>query len=206
MIQAVVFDLGEVLASPPDLLPMLAERLVVPVDDLAPLYWVGRDAYDTGADDAAYWAPLLEALDRPTDAEFMDEIALLDAGIWTGLRPDARQLLRDCRHAGRQVAVLSNSPHAMQVMADRAPWREDLDRLFISASYGVVKPDPEIYRLVTDDLRLPTERIAFVDDRPANVDAAAAEGWQAHLFVSDDDTRAWLERLGVLLPRANPQP
>lgn len=201
MIQAVVFDLGEVLSSPPDLMERLAAKLEVDAEALRPLYWIGRDNYDGGADDAAYWAPLLEALGRPTHQEFMDELALFDAGIWAGIRPDAAQLLRDCRYAGRQVALLSNAPHAMQVMAEHAPWRADLDRVFISATLGLVKPDARIYRLVTEELRLPAGNIAFVDDRPANVEAALAEGWQGHLFVDDADTRDWLVGLGVLTPQ-----
>jgi 2-haloacid dehalogenase len=30
---------------------------------------------------------------------------------------------------------------------------------------------------------LPPERLFFIDDNPANVAAAAARGWQAHLFT-----------------------
>ena len=52
------------------------------------------------------------------------------------------------------------------------------------------------------DLELEPGEIAFIDDKQANVDGALAVGWHAHLWVSDADTRAWLETLGVLRPRA----
>lgn len=50
------------------------------------------------------------------------------------------------------------------------------------------------------DLELEPGEIAFIDDKQANVDGALAVGWHAHLWVSDADTRAWLETLGVLRP------
>lgn len=198
MIQAVVFDLGEVLASPPSLFPVLAQRLQVDPAEVAALYWRGREGYDSGSDDAAYWAPFLEALDRPADDDLMDDLALLDAGLWSQLRPSAHQLLRSCRAAGVTVAVLSNSPHAMQVMAERSGWRRDIDHLFISATLEVMKPDPRMFALVTQALAAPAESIAFIDDKQGNVEAALAAGWHAHQWVDDATSRDWLTGLGVL--------
>lgn len=198
MIRAVVFDLGEVLASPPSLLPKLAERLGTTVEQLAAHYWTGRRAYDAGEPADRYWGPLVAAVGGTANDKFFDELALLDASIWSELRPTAWQLLRDCREAGVTVAVLSNSPHAMQTIADRAPWRRDIDHLFISATLGVMKPDPAIHVLVADALGLPGTALAFIDDKQENVDGALAAGWHAHLWKDDADTRAWLQGQGVL--------
>lgn len=53
---------------------------------------------------------------------------------------------------------------------------------------------------MTEVLACAPEEIAFVDDLPANVVAARRAGWQASVWTSDADTRAWLVDLGVLLP------
>ena len=53
MIRAVVFDLGQVLASPPDIHSHPAGLLGVATDDFAAGYWTGRQAYDEGGSDAA---------------------------------------------------------------------------------------------------------------------------------------------------------
>ena len=198
MIKAVIFDLGEVLSSPPSLLPTLAERLGTTEEWLAANYWIGRDAYDAGDSTEQYWGRLAAAAGVPGQKELFDELALLDASIWSELRPAARQLLRDCREAGVTVAILSNAPHAMQAIADEADWRHYLDRLFISATLGLMKPDPAIYGAVAEQLDLPGRRIAFIDDKQTNVDGALAAGWEAHLWVDDADTRAWLVGLDVL--------
>lgn len=198
MIKAVVFDLGEVLASPPSLWSTLAMRIGTTEDQLDTLYWNDRDAYDAGASATRYWTPIVESLGRPKDTEQLDELADLDARTWSELRPSARQLLRDCRASGTTVAILSNSPHAMQIAADRAPWRNDVDHLFISATMGLMKPDPEIYAAVAESLALTGSHIAFIDDKQKNIDGAVNAGWHAHLWVDDADTRAWLVGLGVV--------
>lgn len=200
MIKAVVFDLGEVLSSPPSLLPLLAERMGTTPESLGQHYWKGRVEYDGGAPDRDYWGPLFTAVGAEADDDLIAEIAHLDAGTWSDLRPAAWQLLRDCRRAGAIVAVLSNSPRAMQEAADSTAWRADVDHLYVSATIGAMKPEPEIYRRVTADLGVEPGEIAFIDDKQANVDGALAVGWQAHLWIDDDDTRAWLESLGVLAP------
>jgi len=199
MIRAVVFDLGEVLASPPSLLSTLAFRIGTTADQLDSLYWNDRDAYDAGASATRYWTPIVESVGRPKDAEQLDELANLDAQTWSELRPSARQLLRDCRASGTTVAILSNSPHAMQIAADGAPWRDDVDHLFISATMGLVKPDPEIYATVAESLALGGSHIAFIDDKQKNIDGARAAGWHTHLWVDDADTRAWLVGLGIVV-------
>ncbi len=200
MIKAVVFDLGGVLASPSALLPTLAARIGSSTDQLEAQYWEDRGAYDAGASAAHYWAPICAAGDRNGDPETYEKLAELDASMWAELRPSAWRLLRDCHAADVIVAVLSNSPHAMQTAADRAPWRELVDGLFISATMGLVKPAPEIYATVAEELNLSGPQIAFIDDKQRNVEGAVAAGWHAHLWLSDADTRRWLEDAGVLRP------
>ena len=56
----------------------------------------------------------------------------------------------------------------------------------------VIKPDPQIYRMVEDRLNLPGDALLFADDRHANVAAANARGWNAHLF---EHPQGWADRL-----------
>ncbi len=201
MFKAVIFDLGGVLSSAPSMLSTLAERIGTTERELSQHFSTGRDAYDGGASPGEYWAPLLGATGAtgaPGNEELFQELAALDAQLSVGIRSAARALLADCRASGITVAILSNAPHAMQGAAETAAWRSEVDHLFISATMGMMKPDPAIYAAVTDSLGLAGPEIAFVDDRQDNVDGALAAGWEAHLWVSDAQTRTWLEGLGVL--------
>ncbi len=68
----------------------------------------------------------------------------------------------------------------------------EFDRRYVSGHMRVTKPDPEIYRMVEADCGIAPERLLFADDRPDNIEAAAARGWQTHLF---DGPEGWAARL-----------
>lgn len=198
MIRAVVFDLGQVLASPPDIHSYPAGLLGVAADDFAAGYWDGRRAYDEGGADEDYWGPLLARLGVPASAERIRLLASTDATIWTRIRPGAERLLADTKASGRLTGLLSNAHRPLGAAIEAAPWRRHIDRVYVSALIGATKPQRTIYDHVTADLGVAPSEIAFVDDRPENVDGALAAGWRAHLWADDADTRAWLGEFGVL--------
>lgn len=76
----------------------------------------------------------------------------------------------------------------------------EFDRFYISGALKVAKPNPDIYAALEEDSGVAPDRLLFVDDRQDNIDAAAARGWQNHLF---SDTKSWQERLvsEKLLPK-----
>lgn len=198
MIRAVVFDLGQVLSSPPDIHSHPAGLLGVTTEAFAAGYWTGRQAYDEGASDSDYWGPILTTLGLTATVETVDLLARTDATIWTRIRPEAEALLADTKASGRLTALLSNAPRALGAAIEASPWRRYFDRVYVSALIGSAKPKRAIYDHARADLAVDPSAIAFVDDRPENVDGALAAGWTAQLWVDDAQTRAWLVSLGVL--------
>lgn len=63
------------------------------------------------------------------------------------------------------------------------------DRIVNSARVGVVKPDRRIYALAAELAGVAADRCLFVDDRPENVEAAAALGMTGVHFRTADDLR-----------------
>jgi len=74
------------------------------------------------------------------------------------------------------------------------------DGHFISGLEGVVKPDPEYFKLALDRFGLRPHEVVFVDDREQNVSAARALGIPAVLFCGPEALRAELVALGLLKP------
>lgn len=198
MIRAVVFDLGQVLSSPPDIHSYPAGLLGVSTEDYVTHYWTNRQRYDEGGTDAAYWGPILTGLGLPSESATVELLARTDATIWTRIRPAAERLVADVHATGIPTALLSNAPRALGDAIDAAPWRRHFDHVYVSALIGSAKPKRAIYDHAAADLGVAPHSIAFIDDRPANVDGALAAGWTAHLWVDDADTRTWLESLDVL--------
>lgn len=117
--------------------------------------------------------------------------------------PQSIALLRSLRASGIQVFALSNFGIGTFALAEPAyPFLREFDRRYISGHMGMIKPDAEIYAAVEADCGLPAASLLFTDDRPDNIAAAAARGWQVHLF---DGPRGWAECLaGHGLLRAAP--
>ena len=56
----------------------------------------------------------------------------------------------------------------------------------------VIKPEAEIYRRVEADSGVAPDALLFTDDRLDNIEAAAARGWNVHLF---EGPQGWAECL-----------
>lgn len=101
--------------------------------------------------------------------------------------------LRALRRAGVPVFALSNfGIQTFEIALEHYPFLEEFDRRYISGHMGVIKPDAEIYRQVEADCGVAPEALLFADDRADNIAAAAARGWQTHLF---DGPEGWEQRL-----------
>ncbi|MBO3741754.1 HAD-IA family hydrolase [Actinoplanes flavus] len=98
------------------------------------------------------------------------------------------------RAAGIRVGIFSNS-------LGTAPYDVyagyDLDRLYdavlISEHYNMRKPDPAIYTIILDLMRLPGEACVFVDDTARNLVPAEGLGIVTILATDPADTIAQME-------------
>ena len=97
--------------------------------------------------------------------------------------PGSVLLLRALRARGIPVFALSNfGAQNFPLSAEQFPFLTDFDRAYISGPMGMAKPDPAIYAAVEADCGIPPAHLLFTDDRAENIAAAAARGWQVHLF------------------------
>lgn len=200
-IGAVIFDIGNVLIAwqperfyDAEIGPERRKAMFAAVD----LHGM-NDRVDAGGD-------FRDTIYETADAypEFRNEIRLWH-DRWIEMASPAIdrsvRILRALRARGTPVFALSNFgigsfAHARTVY----DFLGEFDRPYISGHMGVIKPDPEIYRMVEADCGLPPDSLLFTDDRTDNIAAAAARGWQTHLF---DGPRGWADRLvaeGLLTP------
>ncbi len=182
-VEAVVFDFGRVLIG-----------------------WDPEAMYDAaiGAGRrAALFAEVdLEAMNTRIDlgADFREEVEALAAAhpqwaaeirLWRERWLDMAQpaisgtvqLLRALRRRGVPVFALSNfGVQSLQLAESRYEFLREFDARFISGHLGVMKPDPAIYAHLERETGIAPGQLLFTDDRPDNIAAAAARGWQVHLF------------------------
>ncbi|WP_108124315.1 HAD family hydrolase [Saccharospirillum mangrovi] len=120
--------------------------------------------------------------------------AMLDADF-----DDAVPLLKDLKADGRYtLSLLSNTnPCHLAMVQERNTIWPLLDRPFTSLDFGLMKPDPAIYRAVLNALNAQPEECWFFDDGIHNVEAARAIGINAEQVFGPEDIRRVLKEQGV---------
>ena len=68
----------------------------------------------------------------------------------------------------------------------------------VSGEERCAKPDPRIYEIAERRFGHAPQALFFTDDNPANVAAATARGWHAHLFTDAASLEAELVAQGLL--------
>ena len=183
-IEAVVFDFGGVLI---DWNPRYLYRTMF--DDEAEmeqfLAEVVSPAWNLEQDRGRTFRAAVDALveEHPQHADRIEAFWTR----WTETLGDADSgtvaILAELRATGMRVFGLTNwsaetFPHARP----RYPFLEWFEDIVVSGEVRLAKPDPAIYRLLLDRHGLDAARTIFIDDSPANVEAAAALGLRAIRF------------------------
>ncbi len=109
------------------------------------------------------------------------------------------RLLRALRARGVPCLALSNfGIGTFAIAEEKWPFLKEFDQRYISGHMGLVKPDPAIYAAVEQACGLAPKELLFADDRAENIAAAAARGWQTHLFDGPSAFAARLVAEGLL--------
>jgi 2-haloacid dehalogenase len=115
-----------------------------------------------------------------------------------GYVPGMDELVGEIRAAGVPTYALTNMPaEVLTDLVDAYPVMSEFEGMVVSGEELVTKPDPEIFRRLASRFGLDPRRTVFVDDVPANVDAAWTMGFRAVRFESEPQLRRALAHWGV---------
>jgi 2-haloacid dehalogenase len=198
--QAVVFDNGRVLFEW-DLRALLAQQ----IDEPDQLDWFLRHVVtEEWHFQADAGRPLAEMV-AERQAEFPEHAHLLDAYATrfneTVEQPVAgtHALVRRLHVTGVPLYALTNfGAEFFAGFRPTQPIFELFDDIVVSGVECVAKPDPRIYAIAERRFSRAPGELFFTDDNPANVEAARARGWHAHLFEGAEGLEAALTEVGLL--------
>jgi 2-haloacid dehalogenase len=107
-------------------------------------------------------------------------------------------VLREVKAAGLPCLALSNmEPSTFATRRTRFAFMDWFDGFVISGIEGVAKPDPRIFQILLRRYRLEPAATVFIDDSPANVEAASGLGMIAVRYTSARQLRGQLRSLGL---------
>lgn len=201
--EAVVFDVGRVLFDW-DLRHLYSKLISDPAEldwflaNVVTVEWHFR--HDAGH-------PLGESVPE-LKARFPEHAALIDVYVprfsetlpWTV--PGSVELVE--RLAKRAVPLFALTNFGGEFFArfreEQAVFAHFRD-IVVSGDEQCVKPDPMIYEIAERRFGYPPEALFFTDDNPDNIAAAAARGWQTHLFIDAAGLEVELIARGLLEAR-----
>ncbi|MCM1174843.1 MAG: HAD family phosphatase [Blautia sp.] len=106
--------------------------------------------------------------------------------------------IQELKQKGYRTLYLSNfSGKAARECAKSLDFLPYMDGGILSCQEKVIKPMPEIYRLLIDRYRLVPEECVFLDDTRKNLTGAEAFGIHTILFQNQEQAKEELRRLGV---------
>ncbi|MDO5000770.1 MAG: HAD family phosphatase [Eubacteriales bacterium] len=200
MIKNIVFDMGNVIIRfDPELFMIrlgLAEedRKLLKRELFVSLEWSRMDRGSLTDEEAA------EIVCRRVPERLHDAVRRL-VGMWD--RPilpvdGMYELVEELKGMGYGIYLLSNASFRQHDYWPRVPASKFFDGTLISADVKLVKPQPEIYRLLCDKFSLVPEECVFIDDSTSNAEGAYFCGINALVFHGDaHEMRLKLNELGV---------
>ena len=197
-IEAVVFDLGNVLVGWDPYLP-LSDRM-------------SRDEWQVFAEESGFSELNLMAdngvsIDEivsiatertPRHGERIQRYYERFEHSLTGPVPGVAQIVEELQGRYRLLGLTNWSAETFHYAERHAPAVGNLEAIVVSGQERVAKPSGELFQRLLDKHDLDARRTVFIDDSEPNVRSAAELGFNAITFDSAEQLRADLRRLGVL--------
>jgi 2-haloacid dehalogenase len=110
------------------------------------------------------------------------------------------EVFREIKTAGKyKLYALTNwSAELFPIALERYEFLHWFDGRVVSGEEKMRKPFPEFYQLLLKRFNINPKETLFIDDNVRNIKAAEALGIRSIVFVSPEQLRSDLEKLGVL--------
>lgn len=99
--------------------------------------------------------------------------------------PPMEQLVERLSEKGYHLYLLSNTSHRFRIFSKKIKSVDYMKGIWISCEHGLLKPEKEAYLDFFQTFGLQPEECFFIDDSPANVEAAIRVGMQGCVYHGD---------------------
>jgi HAD superfamily hydrolase (TIGR01509 family) len=119
--------------------------------------------------------------------------------MFSGPIPETEAAIEALHARGVPMYALSNiSQHTLEGTFAMSPAFGRLSGVLASGAEGMIKPDPEIFKLACERFGHAPADVLFVDDGPRNIAAAQALGFDTHHFTDPAALAPALQARGLL--------
>lgn len=209
-LKTIIFDCGRVITFDQDmkLAARMAALVGAPTDHFIRVYAEERGEYDRGTLSAAdYWASVAARFGAEVCGAGGDKAAALAALIeldlrsWFTINPETIAIVRQLKARGYRLLILSNMnlEGKLRMLGearylDGEDWIALFDEVIVSCDLKLLKPEPAIYAASLELAKAQAGECLFIDDNPANVEAARDFGMKALIFTGAAQLAAALRK------------
>ena len=126
----------------------------------------------------------IEIMCRDIPREFHDEVKKMILDHEGEMPPieGMYPIVKALKENGYNIYLLSNCPAWFDDFKKSVPAFDFFDGFISSAKYNLIKPGNEIYEVLFREFDILPEESFFIDDSPANIEAAKNLGMPGHCF------------------------
>lgn len=128
-------------------------------------------------------------------AEQLRQIKDLWTSTWE-LQAEMRDLIKSLKK-NYTLSILSNSDSLNSEKYKSKGWYAPFDPIILSHETGILKPDPQIYRIIFDRLSVPAYECLFIDDQIEALEPAKNLGMDTVLYESIASLKQSLKQKGI---------
>jgi 2-haloacid dehalogenase len=138
-----------------------------------------------------FWQVTQDALDFAFEMHHLKDpdlrLDLIEAYLHLDCYTEAPEALSILKTRGFQIAILSNgTPAMLEAAVNHSGLTDLIAEIFSVEEVGVFKPDPRVYEIAVDRLKLKPEQIVFQSSNAWDAAGASAFGFKV----------AWINRFG----------
>ena len=112
--------------------------------------------------------------------------------------PPMEQLVEELSQKGYDLYLMSNTTHRFRTFCKYIKSIAYMKGIWISCEHRLLKPEPEAYQNFFQTFSLEPDACFFIDDTPANIEAAGNQGMRGCVYYGDvEELRHFLRKAGV---------
>ncbi len=160
--------------------------------------------------DKQFYADLADEVDEGiiSEEQFVKQVSkklnLPKGDIHPGVRsemrvnPEMRSLIERLKK-NYKIGLISNYLHTwLEPVIEENDLAKHFDEIIISSRVKIRKPDPRIFQMMLERLKLKADETIFIDDRDYQVEGARAVGMHGIQFTGVEKLKGDLKTLGVV--------
>ncbi len=201
MIKAIVFDYGGVIEIfKPDFNKEVVDYLKIKEEDWDNVYFSLNYLCNTGQKTYEEVYALTAKELGASDEQILKVLEIKKNNKETNkINFKLIEIIKKLRNANYKIGLLSNNYISLRKELENLKLIDLFDSIVVSGEVGYYKPQPKIFEILFNELRVKNTEIIFIDDTENSLKGAKEIGYTPILFTTNEKLKEDLKNLGVNL-------